>query len=66
MTEALSLVLRFTLGLRLYRVEANVQPDNQASTALVHLAGVCRKGFSRRYLKVCGRWHDYERVGRAR
>ena len=62
MGEALELVLRHTFqGLRLHRVEANIQPGNTASIALVRRAGFTLEGFSRRYLKVGGRWRDHER-----
>lgn len=62
MTEALQLVLRFAFGrLGLHRVEANIQPRNRASIALVRRAGFRREGFSRRYLKIVGRWRDHER-----
>ena len=62
MTEALALVLRRAFGpLRLHRVEANIQPGNRASIALVRRAGFRREGLSRRYLKIGGRWRDHER-----
>jgi [ribosomal protein S5]-alanine N-acetyltransferase len=62
MTEALTLLLRYTFQeLRLHRIEANIQPANLASIRLVKRAGFVREGFSRRYLKVCGRWQDHER-----
>lgn len=62
MTEALALVLRQAFGpLRLHRVEANIQPGNRASIALVRRAGFRREGLSRRYLKIGGRWRDHER-----
>lgn len=62
MTEALQLVLQHTFEkLKLHRVEANIQPANVASIALVKRAGFRLEGFSRRYLKVCGRWRDHER-----
>ena len=62
MTEGLTLALRWVFrGLRLHRVEANIQPGNQASRALVRGLGFRREGFSRRYLKVAGRWRDHER-----
>lgn len=62
MTEALALVLRQAFGpLRLHRVEADIQPGNRASIALVRRAGFRREGLSRRYLKIGGRWRDHER-----
>lgn len=62
MTEALRLVLRESFKrLKLHRLEANIQPHNTASIALVKCAGFVREGLSRRYLKICGRWRDHER-----
>ena len=62
MTEAMQLVLRYTFEyLKLHRLEANIQPGNLASLALVKHGGFEREGYSRRYLKVCGRWRDHER-----
>ncbi len=62
MTAALPLVLRHAFDtLRLHRLEANIQPGNDASIALVRRAGFTREGFSRRYLKIGGRWRDHER-----
>lgn len=62
MTEAFSLVLRYAFKhLKLHRLEANIQPGNVASIALVKRAGFVREGYSRRYLKVGGRWRDHER-----
>ncbi len=62
MTEAMRLLLREAFGgLRLHRVEANIQPDNAASIALARRAGFELEGFSPRYLKVGGRWRDHER-----
>ena len=62
LTEALELVLRYAFEhLKLHRLEANVQPGNSASIKLVKRAGFVREGYSRRYLKVGGRWRDHER-----
>jgi ribosomal-protein-alanine N-acetyltransferase len=62
MREGIELVLRNAfLNLRLHRIEANIQPGNQASIALARGAGFAREGFSPRYLKIGGRWRDHER-----
>lgn len=62
MSEGLDLVLALGFGrLKLHRVEANVQPTNRRSVSLVRRAGFSREGFSRRYVKIGGRWRDHER-----
>lgn len=62
MREAMPLVLRHVFRtMKLHRVEANVQPGNVASIALVKRAGFRLEGFSPRYLRVSGRWRDHER-----
>jgi ribosomal-protein-alanine N-acetyltransferase len=62
MSEALELVLREafeTLGL--HRLEANIQPGNRGSIALVRRAGFTLEGFSPAYLRIAGEWRDHER-----
>ena len=62
MTEGLRAVLRDVFGeLGLHRVEANIQPTNQRSLALVRRLGFTHEGLSRRYLIVDGDWRDHER-----
>ena len=62
MTEALGLALVYSFRqLRLHRLEANIQPDNARSIALVERLGFTREGYSPRYLKIAGRWRDHER-----
>jgi ribosomal-protein-alanine N-acetyltransferase len=62
MSEGIQLVLAHafeTLGL--HRLEANIQPGNQRSRALVQRAGFVHEGFSERYLLIDGHWRDHER-----
>ncbi len=62
MGAGLRLVLKHAFQkLKLHRLEANIQPDNRASIALVKKCGFVREGFSRRLIKVRGRWKDHER-----
>ena len=65
MTEAVGLAVRYafdTLGL--HRVEANIQPGNAPSIALVRRLGFTKEGFSPRYLHIGGDWRDHERWAR--
>ena len=62
MTEGLALVLRHAFGaLGLHRVEANIQPENTRSIALVERLGFRREGFSPKYLRIGGQWRDHVR-----
>jgi [ribosomal protein S5]-alanine N-acetyltransferase len=62
MSEAISLILRFAFReLGLHRIEANVQPHNLSSLAVLRKNGFTKEGFSRRYLKISKRWRDHER-----
>ncbi|CAG0972607.1 diamine N-acetyltransferase [Burkholderiales bacterium] len=62
MTEAFALALDHAYArLGLHRVEANVQPTNRRSIALVTRVGFTREGYSRRYIKIAGRWRDHLR-----
>jgi ribosomal-protein-alanine N-acetyltransferase len=62
LTEAIDLMLQYAFeNLKLHRLEAIIQPGNLASIKLVKRAGFIREGFSRRYLKISGRWRDHER-----
>jgi ribosomal-protein-alanine N-acetyltransferase len=62
MREGVGLVISRALGpMRLHRVEANIQPANERSKALVKALGFTKEGFSERYLKIGGRWRDHER-----
>jgi ribosomal-protein-alanine N-acetyltransferase len=61
MRAAMPLLLRYAFDeLELHRVQANVQPGNEASIALVRGAGFHREGFSPRYLFIRGAWRDHE------
>jgi len=62
MTEAVELILKYAFKtLKLHRIEANAQPENAASIAVLQRANFTKEGFSRKYLKIGGRWRDHER-----
>lgn len=62
MTEGLALVLDTAFNqLGFHRLEANIQPANLASSALVLRLGFRKEGFSPRYLMIDGAWRDHDR-----
>lgn len=62
MTEAVKLILHHAFNnLKLHRIEANVQPENLPSIAVLKRCGYTKEGFSRKYLKIGGKWRDHER-----
>ena len=62
MSEAVSLVVSHAFDeLGLHRIEANIQPGNEPSRALVKRLGFRQEGYSPRYLKIGGEWRDHER-----
>ncbi len=62
MRAGLQAVVRYAFTrLKLHRLEANIQPGNLASIALVERCGFHKEGYSPRYLKIGGRWCDHER-----
>ncbi len=63
MTLGMQLLLNEAFNhLNLHRIEANIQPNNEASLALVKKSGFIKEGFSKQYLRVGGKeWRDHER-----
>lgn len=62
MQEGLRLLIRTAFKtMKLHRLEANIQPANLASIALVRSCGFVQEGYSPKYLKIRGRWRDHER-----
>ncbi|KFG94243.1 hypothetical protein GQ56_0127450 [Burkholderia paludis] len=64
-SQAVRLVLRTALvDLDLWRIEAQVRVDNQASSRVLERNGFATYGISRRSMRLHGTWHDqihYER-----
>lgn len=62
MREGMLLVIKHAFDkLKLHRLEANIQPGNHASIALVKKCGFICEGLAERLLKVRGRWRNHER-----
>jgi len=62
MRQGLQLVIARCFGpMKLHRLEANIQPANDRSIALVRHLGFRYEGMSPRYLKIGGRWRDHQR-----
>ena len=62
MMQGLGAVIGSAFGeLGLHRLEANIQPTNARSQALVQRLGFHKEGYSPRYLRLDGDWRDHER-----
>lgn len=62
MTEGLGLVVRYAFeGLRLHRLDAQIQPGNHASLRLVQRLGFRNEGYSPDLLFIDGAWRGHER-----
>jgi ribosomal-protein-alanine N-acetyltransferase len=66
MKEGFELVFRFAFGkgnrdLKLHRLEADIQPKNEASLGLARAVGFEREGASCAYVLLNDRWRDHER-----
>ncbi len=62
MTQGLKLLLIEAFDvLNLHRLEANIQPENKRSIALVERGGFHKEGFSPQYLRIGSEWRDHER-----
>ena len=62
MYEGLELAKNYACQeLGLHRLEANIQPDNTRSLALVKRCGFNYEGISPAYLFINGEWRDHER-----
>lgn len=62
MREGLEQVKRYAFReLGLHRLEANIQPDNHRSIALVKRCGFSYEGTSPAFLYIAGAWRDHQR-----
>jgi len=62
MSEGLGLILRFAFNdLGLHRLEADIQPGNEASKRLASRVGFRKEGYSPDFIRIEGVWKDHER-----
>lgn len=60
MQEALSFLIPLLMGeLRLHRIEAYVQPDNEPSIRLLSKLGFAEEGYLQQYAEIQGKWTDH-------
>lgn len=46
---------------KLHRLEVNIQPENMCLIHLVQNNFFIKEGFSKNYLKIDGKWRNYEK-----
>lgn len=62
MKQALGQVIRICFDqFDLHRIEADIQPDNQASANLVKALGFTYEGLSPGFIQINGQWRDHGR-----
>lgn len=62
MSHAVTKVIQIAFSkLKLHRLEANIQPENNASKKLAKRCGFRKEGYSPKFLKKGGHWCDHER-----
>ena len=62
MFEGIRLAIAYAFDtLYLHRLEANIQPGNEASINLVKRLNFTQEGFSPKYLNINGAWQDHQR-----
>lgn len=62
MSEGFGLVFRFAFDdLGLHRLEADIQPANEASLRFAQRVGFRREGYSPGFVRIGGVWKDHER-----
>lgn len=60
MQEALSFLIPHVFkDLKLHRIEAYVQPENQPSLNLLSRLGFAEEGYLSSYAQICGQWRDH-------